>query len=152
MEYTINYTGVRAGKNLAFRFYKKWRETMTETVINENTSDGYHTFAELYEFRKMFNAALFNEWAIQKKYDVHKSKKHNDGTLCFDGEYFIVVAILPTGQISNHYKLEDWELFQVTETEKAKYPFDNHTDKDVIARLKAFNVTKFIPAPSENLH
>jgi hypothetical protein len=26
-------------------------------------SDTYHTFNELYEFRKVYNAALFNEWA-----------------------------------------------------------------------------------------
>ena len=26
-------------------------------------SDGYHTMDELYEFRKVYNAALFNEWA-----------------------------------------------------------------------------------------
>ena len=28
--------------------------------INE-LSDGYHTYDELYEFRKMYNAVLFNE-------------------------------------------------------------------------------------------
>ena len=28
--------------------------------INE-ISDGYHTFDELYEFRKMYNSVLFNE-------------------------------------------------------------------------------------------
>jgi len=33
----------------------------------ENISDGYHTFAELYEFRKMYNVVLFNEWAAQKR-------------------------------------------------------------------------------------
>ena len=27
----------------------------------ENISDGYHTFKELYEFRKLYNAAFFNE-------------------------------------------------------------------------------------------
>ena len=33
------------------------------TEFDENSlSDGYHTFDELYEFRKMYNAALFNEW------------------------------------------------------------------------------------------
>jgi hypothetical protein len=26
-------------------------------------SDGFHTFDELYEFRKIYNAALFNEGA-----------------------------------------------------------------------------------------
>lgn len=98
-------------------------------------SDGYHTFNELYEFRKVYNASLFNEWAKQKKYDVHKSKKHFDGELCFGG-YFIVVAILPTGQISNHYELKEWYLFQCEETEKAKYEFDGHTPQDVIKRLK----------------
>jgi hypothetical protein len=117
-------------------------------------SDGYHTFEELYEFRKVFNAALFNEWAIQKinnhqrwvkednqpaylpKYDVHKSWKHNDGELCFGGGWFIVVAVLPTGQISNHYEAKDWDLFKIPVVEKAKYEFDGHTAKDVLNRLK----------------
>ncbi len=116
-------------------------------------SDGYHTFSELYEFRKMYNAALFNEWATQKvrnpkwanednqplnlpKYDVHKSWRHNDGELCFGGGWFIVSAMLPTGQISNHYRAEDWDLFKIPVEEKAKYPFDGHTSNDVLNRLK----------------
>jgi len=108
-------------------------------------SDGYHTFDELYEFRKVYNAALFNEWANAEicnddgswgnKYDVHKSWKHNDGEPCFGGGWFIVVAILPTGQISNHYEAKDWNLFKIPEVEKAKYPFDGHTSNDVLQRL-----------------
>ena len=39
-------------------------------------SDGYHTFDELYEFRKLYNAALFNEWAALGLYSVHKSVRH----------------------------------------------------------------------------
>ena len=42
-------------------------------------SDGYHTFGELYDFRKLYNAVLFNEWAAQGKYKVHKSLRHSDG-------------------------------------------------------------------------
>ena len=39
------------------------REDMEKLFkVTGNTSDGYHTFNELYEFRKVFNAALFNEW------------------------------------------------------------------------------------------
>jgi hypothetical protein len=90
--------------------------------------------------------ALFNEWGLQKetywenirttpKYNVHKSWRHNDGELCFGGGWFIVVAVLPTGQISNHYKAEDWDLFQIPETEKALFEFDGHTTEDVIERL-----------------
>ena len=112
-------------------------------------SDGYHTFDELYEFRKVYNAALFNEWAKTEvetitgtfeereiKYDVHKSWKHHDGEDCFGGGWFIVVAMLPTGQISNHYEAKDWDLFKIPETECAKYPFDGHTPQDVLERLK----------------
>jgi hypothetical protein len=120
-------------------------------------SDGYHTFTELYEFRKMYNAALFNEWAekwhtLSKanpkmdldemelkhlvKYQVHKSLRHHDGELCFGGGWFIVVAVLPTGQISNHYKVEDWDLFKIPSVGKAKYEFDGHTAQNVLERLK----------------
>ena len=132
---------------------QKERRNISENII----SDGYHTFDELYEFRKVYNAALFNEWGnpnttvrfLDKKefdgvgsstgirYNVHKSKKHNDGELCFGGGWFIVSAMLPTGLISNHYKLEDWDLFKVPEVEKALYSFDGHTGKDVLKRLKA---------------
>ena len=124
----------------------------------KNISDGWHTFGELYEFRKVYNAALFNEWAknydpdysgifksdfpnyskIGKHYNVHKSWKHNDGEYCFgvEKESFIVSAKLPTGLISNHYKAKDWDLFKVPETEKALFPFDGHTGKDVLERIK----------------
>lgn len=98
-------------------------------------SDGYHTFNELYEFRKVFNAALFNEWAKQNKYFVHKSIRHHDGELCFGGGWFIVVALLASGQISNHYEEKDWHLFEVRAVEKAQFEFDGHTGKDVLERL-----------------
>lgn len=114
-----------------------------ELINDNNISDGWHTFDQLYEIRKAYNAALFNEWAIDDgadrfpAYNVHKSKRHFDGELCFGGGWFIVVAVLPTGQISNHYKLEDWDLFNIPEAEKALYPFDGHTTEDVINRLKS---------------
>ena len=120
--------------------------------INE-LSDGYHTYDELYEFRKMYNAVLFSEWAENletssdfgqalfkvPKYNVHKSWRHSDGELCFGGGWFIVSAMLPTGLISNHYKAEDWDLFKVPEVEKALYEFDGHTPQDVLARLEYLN-------------
>lgn len=122
--------------------------------VKAKLSDGYHTYDELYEFRKMYNAALFNAWAkdiqyeivsnetsvanipVGPLYDVYKSFKHHDGEDCFGGGWFIVVAILPTGQISNHYRSEDWDLFKIPETDTAKYPFDGHTPADVLQRLK----------------
>lgn len=126
--------------------------------LKSKISDGFHNFDELYQFRKLYNALLFNEWATQitketayckdekgrtmqivvgasNKYDVHKSLKHNDGELCFGGGWFVVVAILPSGQITNHYPISDWNLFQIPEVEKAKYEFDGHTSQDVITRM-----------------
>jgi hypothetical protein len=129
------------------KLYEQAKEMeKAQSEVTENTSDGYHTFKELYEFRKAYNVALFNEWGLQKetywenirttpKYNVHKSWRHNDGELCFGGGWFIVVAVLPTGQISNHYKAEDWDLFKIPETEKALFEFDGHTSEDVIERL-----------------
>jgi hypothetical protein len=122
-------------------------------------SDGFHSFQELYAFRKLYNALLFNEWAKQVetkktwikdvngylkqqivsqnvKYDVHKSTRHHDGELCFGGGWFIVVAVLPSGQISNHYEMKDWDLFKVPEVEKAKHEYDGHTSQDVLERME----------------
>ena len=59
-------------------------ETMKEA--KGNISDGYHTFNELYEYRLLYNASMFNELAKQGLYDVHKSKKHSDGTIPFGDE------------------------------------------------------------------
>lgn len=124
----------------------------TPENVRGQYSDGYHTFDELYEFRKLYNAALFNVWGKEKiqhphwwmegrpyysyKYDVHKSWNHHDGKPCFGGGWFIVVAILPTGQITNHYKAEDWDLFQIPEEPKARFEYDGHTSKDVMVRLE----------------
>lgn len=103
--------------------------------VTGETSDGYHTFNELYAFRRVFNALLFNEWSVKGLYKVHKSKKHNDGEDCFGGGWFIVMATLPTGQISNHYELKDWDLFQCEEREVAD-KWDGHTAQDVLIRLE----------------
>lgn len=117
---------------------------MSNSEINENTSDGFHTFKELYEFRKLYNASFFNILFLSQgmygipKVKLHKSKKHNDGELCFGGGWFIVMAELPCGQISNHYELKDWDLFQIPEQEIAD-KWDGHTANDVIARLDLFN-------------
>ena len=116
--------------------YESFKWLYGRLKVTENTSDGYHTFKELYEFRVVYNAALFNEWALQNKYEVHKSWLHHDGELCFGGGWFIVSAMLPTGQISNHYSSEYWDLFKIPETETALFPFDGHTSQDVLNKLK----------------
>lgn len=93
-------------------------------------SDGYHTFDELYDFRRAYNAALVNT----HKYPCIKSCRHSDGELCFGGGWFVVQIQLPTGQISNHYENKYWDDFDCEERERAD-EWDGHTDKDVLERL-----------------
>jgi hypothetical protein len=118
--------------------------TIIEQCIPEDLkgdiSDGYHTFTELYEFRMIYNAALFNEWAKQGLYSVHKSKRHHDGRKCFDSDdWFVVCAMLPTGQITNHYEMKDWKQFYaVPEKDKVVFEFDGHTAEDVFYRIYKF--------------
>ena len=110
------------------------RETALKETVNGDTSDGYHTFNELYAYRKAYHALVVNEWARQGRYGVHKSWRHSDGELCFGGGWFIVVAETPEGQVSNHYKADDWTLFQCQESERGN-EWDGHTPQIALARL-----------------
>ena len=111
-----------------------WLEKQGEPQDKGEISDGYHTFNELYYYRMLYNAAFFN--MLPKEW-VHKSKKHNDGEECFGGGWFIVMANLPTGQISNHYEIKDWDLFQIPEKEIAD-KWDGHTPQEAANRLHKY--------------
>ena len=93
---------------------------------------------ELYMFRLLYNSLLFNEWYKNKENNitVYKSRKHNNQEYCFNGEWFIVIAILPTSkQITNHYHNKYWDYFKIPEYEYVIHEYDNHTPQDVIKRL-----------------
>lgn len=110
---------------------------MSDNVDMGEVSDGYHTFNELYEFRKLYNAAFFNELHDKRGFDVHKSKRHSTGEDCFGGGWFVVMATLPTGQISNHYEMKDWDIFKIPEYKMAD-EWDGHTAQDVVERLSQY--------------
>lgn len=115
-----------------------WVEKQGEPEDKGEISDGYHTFNELYNYRMLYNAAFFN---LLPKQLVHKSKMHHDGKECFGGGWFIVMANLPTGQISNHYELKDWDLFQIPEKEIAD-EWDGHTPQEAAERLHKYLLEK----------
>ena len=105
-----------------------------ELCKSGEASDGYHTFNELYDFRREYNAALVNS----RVWKAHKSYRHHDGELCFGGGWFIVMIETPFGQISNHYENKYWDEFHCEEKEFAD-EWDGHTEKDVITRLMKCN-------------
>lgn len=123
------------------------------TYVDENTSDGYHTFRELYRHRALLTAAWLNTLmeldsslsfhdmhASDEITDmrIHKSRLHHDGTM-FGDDWFIVMATLPTGQISYHYPMTDWDLFDIPEHERAD-AWDGHTSEQVTDRIAAYLV------------
>lgn len=122
---------------------EKGQATVTSYGKMGEVSDGYHTINELYRYRMLYNAAFFN--ALYAEYSerdtaigpIVKSRKHSDGELCFGGGWFIVVANLPTGQISNHYRDEYWDLFKVLEVEQAP-EYDGHTPAVAADRLEKY--------------
>lgn len=91
----------------------------------EKMSDGYHTFADLYEQRLILSAAL-----AKNNPQAWKSKRHEDGSVPFGGGWFIMGFDTDEGCYTYHYELKDWDLFQCKELDKGK-PWDGHTSKDV---------------------
>ena len=108
-----------------------WVDDMLDEVIDapaadvEKMSDGYHTFADLYEQRLILSAAL-----AKNNPNAWKSKRHEDGSVPFGGGWFIMGFDTDEGCYTYHYELKDWDLFQCEELDKGK-PWDGHTSKDV---------------------
>lgn len=111
------------------------------TKIDGSTSDGFHTFDELYAYRKAYHAMWVKANKGNAEYGIHKSLRHSSGEPCFGGGWFIVVASLPTGQISNHYKLKDWDLFEC-EARELPDPYDGHTPAQSLQRMMDFLTLK----------
>ena len=93
-------------------------------------SDGYHTFNELYEQRRI----LFQTIVKVYKGKAWKSKRHEDGKPCFDGNWFIVGIDTPEGSYTYHYEMKYFDDFDCEELENGKH-WDGHTDKDVTRLL-----------------
>ena len=100
------------------------------TIIDENTSDGYHTFKELYYHKLILFAALCNVYPDL----AWKARKHHDGTM-YGEEWFIVGIETPEGCWSYHFD-DGWHLFKVKELEFAP-EWDGHKGDDV-SRLLSF--------------
>ena len=90
------------------------------------TSDGYHTFNELYEHRHTLFIAL------SKFTDSWKSRLHDDGS-ALPG-WFIAGIDTPMGQATYHLPDKHWHA--LTSKELLHAPkWDGHTSNDVLTRL-----------------
>lgn len=106
-----------------------------------STSDGYHTFDELYHHRAM----LFSVVAKAFPDRAWKSLKHADGTM-YDG-MFIVGIRTPGGQATYHYDVDPyWSIFDCEELDAAP-EWDGHTPERAIERIAA--LADLIEVPPE---
>ena len=96
--------------------------------VSGDTSDGYHTYDELYYHRMMLFAVICNTY-VERSW---KSWKHDDGTM-FD-DYFIVGIETKEGHYTYHYHKDHWDLFKVTEYEFAP-KWDGHKPEDITRLL-----------------
>lgn len=101
-----------------------------EPVITGETSDGYHTFNELYHHR----AVLFSVIVKAFPERAWKARQHHDGTM-YSG-MFIVGIDTPEGQASYHYDIDPyWDMFECRELERAP-EWDRHTPAQAIERIR----------------
>lgn len=97
--------------------------------IDGNTSDGYHTFDELYHHRAVLFSVIVENFATR----AWKSKLHADGTM-YEG-MFIVGIETPDGQATYHYDVEPyWGMFRCKEVDRAP-EWDGHTPDQAIERI-----------------
>lgn len=97
--------------------------------IDGNTSDGYHTFNELYHHRAVLFSVIVKIVADR----AWKSKLHADGTM-YNG-MFIVGIETPDGQATYHYDVDPyWNMFQCKEVDRAP-EWDGHTPDQAIERI-----------------
>lgn len=106
------------------------------TVTGE-TSDGYHTFNELYEHRISLWVALCRVIEQQREGTVWKTQLHSDGT-SLDGWFVLGMHHLPSQQITYHLPMSRWDECKFKTLDRA-LEFDGHTGADVLARLERMN-------------
>lgn len=100
--------------------------------IDGETSDGYHTFNELYHHR----AVLFAFIVAHYPELCWKTKHHHDGSM-YDG-MFIVGMNTPDGMVTYHYDLDPyWDYFDCKEVDYAPV-WDGHTPAQAIERINNF--------------
>lgn len=111
--------------------------------INGQTSDGYHTFDELYEHRHVLFIALcrymflLQEGARPKNIESSwMSKLHSDGS-SFDGWFIAGIGVRKGEQITYHLPMSMWDEMKNWAIVFDRAPeWDGHKPADVVERLR----------------
>jgi hypothetical protein len=107
-------------------------------AVSGETSDGYHTFNELYEHRITLWIALCKQTSTNVDPDsgaVWRSKLHSDGT-AFDGWFILGMGYRQGCQMTYHLPDSKWKDTAFARTLQRAPRFDGHTSSDVLERIK----------------
>jgi hypothetical protein len=120
---------------------------ITEDAINQlmrcgidtnKISDGYHTFAELYEHRivnYMAICRMIYNYEPYAKIPVWMSKKHSDGAV-WEGWFLLGIYTEAGKQITYHLPMIKWDECDKFARELSQAPeFDGHNSQQVLERL-----------------
>lgn len=94
------------------------------------TSDGYHTFNELYEHRFVLWLALCR--AVGGSW---RTRLHSDGTF-YEGWFVLGLGVAQGEQITYHLPLRLWDEAGFAETIERVRNFDGHTSTQVVERIR----------------
>ncbi len=101
-------------------------------------SDGYHTFDELYEHRTYLFIALckiLSSTYYRTKYPIWRSQYDSEGNN-IAGWFIMGIGNKDSGmQITYHLRSSKWHEVDFAITHE-RAPWDGHTSKDVLGRLK----------------
>ena len=110
-------------------------EPQVALVYEKELALAVDAVAELYHYRMLYNAlALYGLDSLG--YEIGRSRRHHDGELCFNGEYFIVGVFLPTGMVTNPDKLEDEKYFSFLVDYNIAPEWDGHTPQEAARRME----------------
>ena len=106
-------------------------------IINGQTSDGYHTFDELYEHRITLWIALCRSQAkMHHRCDdvAWRSRLHSDGT-SLPGWFVLGLGYDPGSQMTYHLPESKWEDCQFARELDRAPEWDGHTSAEVLQRI-----------------
>ena len=112
----------------------------TDIPVNGETSDGYHTFNELYDHRIELWISLCSIYTSKCDRDdvdpeVWRAKLHSDGT-GLDGWFLLGIGKRNGEQLTYHLPIRYWDRCDIWETLDRAPAYDGHTSQDVMERLR----------------
>ncbi len=115
----------------------------TFKIVNDDISDGYHTFDELYDHRNMLWISLALMMDDRSDFKVEWVREHFAGwDLIVVEDYSRQTQEMPYEhkQLSYHVPAKLRPLYEARLKEIAAmdHKFDGHTSQDVLARLEKF--------------